>query len=122
MMKRALLALVLLLGPVSQAAAQQQAESVCGWEFGKWVCRSKAAPSSSIARHKFPDTGERFRRSYEAAQAMRADREQSEADMVRRQVGRLVANGDCDSARQVALSAGELDLAEQTARLCTSPD
>jgi hypothetical protein len=37
---------------------------------------------------------------------------------LRATVGRLVANGQCESAKNMALQSGELDLAEQAMRLC----
>lgn len=73
----------------------------------------------SIRDWQPPDTMERMRRAYELGERTREVQAQSEAEMVRRQVGAFVARGDCSGALAIALEAGGLELAEQVSRICT---
>jgi hypothetical protein len=112
-------ALVAGLALAAPAAAQT---SRCGWEFGEWVCRTEAEQRRpSIDAHRFPDLGERFDQAYERARRMNepASAPATEAEMVRQQVGKFIAEGNCSLARRIALQAGHIDLAEQVDRICT---
>lgn len=88
----------------SSAAAQT---SVCGWEFGKWVCRTQAPPPNIYGQGMAA-----FDRGVERGQ------QQREA-ATRNQVATYVRTGQCDAAKDLALRAGDVALADQAVRLCT---
>lgn len=61
------------------------------------------------------DYGAVMRRAQDSIRPLRTEPDTTE---VRRTVGNLVAAKECEKAREVALKAGDLDLAEQAERLC----
>jgi hypothetical protein len=114
MVRTAAVALALTLA-AAPAVAQTTA---CGWEWGKWVCRT-TQPQPDPSAHQFPDVSERFQRSYEMSARMRADQEDRETAQAQTQaahrqqaeenrlkalefVQRYVALGQCADAIRVA--------------------
>lgn len=100
---RVILAAVLALSATG-ASAQT---NVCGWEFGKWVCRTQAPPPNIYGQGM-------------AAYDRGVERGQQQRDAAtRNQVAAYVRAGQCDAAKDLALRAGDMALADQAVRLCT---
>jgi hypothetical protein len=78
------------------------------------IGRSLTPPDYS-AMMNTPDLGESSEKSFREARARQAA---DNAEQLRRNVGGLVAAGDCDGASRLALKAGNFDLAERAAQLC----
>lgn len=83
------------------------------------TCKTEQ-PSLNIAAHQRTDVGERIRSAQIGTGDGPSPYEQDKARSLRKKVGKLVAAGQCSEARATALSAGDLDLAEQSARLCVT--
>ena len=60
--------------------------------------------------------------AYEAQRQAYASQSQANADRVAlaKQMGGLIAQGLCDEAKNLALKAGEFDMAERSIHLCTA--
>lgn len=118
---RVILAAALAL--VATGAAAQT--TVCGPEFGKWVCRTQAPPPNIYGQGMAAfDRGIEQGRQQRAAQAARDAEAQSLAqaanvNAVRDQVTAYVRDGKCDAAKALALDAGDMALADQAMRVCT---
>lgn len=94
----------------------------CGWELGKWVCREEIPhePLNFITKNPFTEEYNRNLAAEEAQNsADEATRNERLDDLVRRAVAQAILAGDCDRAKTIALSDGNLDLAQQAMSLCT---
>lgn len=107
---RVILAAVLTLAATG-ASAQT---SVCGWEFGKWVCRTQAPPPNIYGAGMAA-----FDRGMQQGQQQRAARDAASAQALHDQVTAYVRAGQCDAAKDLALRAGDMTLADQAVRVCT---
>lgn len=124
---------------VSLAGSAAAQTTSCGWEMGRWVCREQPgliAPPPAEPSHIYEDGMKAERRAYEQQRQVSDDIEvrrlgrqeaqrnqlQSAEDANRQQlhdmVGLAVAEGRCDDAKSLALKYGDMDLAEQSMRLC----
>lgn len=120
--------ITLAIATVAFAGPASSQTTTCGWELGKWVCRTDPPPPN-IADFHFTDAGtaaaETIRR-VQAARAARAqavsqdeaDRHQAHMQWVHEQVATAIREHRCTDARAIALEASDLDLAEQAVRLC----
>lgn len=93
------------------AAAPAMAQTTkCGWEFGKWVCRTAQAPAQAdivgAGAQAYRDTD---------AMIQSTQRRQAEA-----RIADLVRAGRCAEAKDLALRIGDMNLADQAARLCAN--
>lgn len=136
-MRLAVLAPILLLTALplaapGQVSAQETATS-CGWELGKWVCRS-IGPSGfgafTDARQRSSDQGAidrtfleqmiRNRRARE--EKARLDDQARQRQQLIAQVGALTDEHRCSDAISLAMKAGDLELAGLVPKICTPQD
>jgi hypothetical protein len=95
----------------------------CGWEFGRWVCRQENPATErrpaqrSRPQLNFATPNTTFRNTLDRDRA-RNEAQQQEA--LRQEVGKAIASGRCLDARDMALRAGDLILAQQVASLCNN--
>lgn len=135
------------LGALTMAgnAGAQTSTTTCGWETGRWVCRTpqERAPSPLSTwqpedfSKRYDDAYERSRRLREAYDAqdfptpdpsppIEAPRphvvdiiKDGQAEVLRLRVATAIREHRCGDAKELALQAGDLDMAEQAQRLCT---
>jgi hypothetical protein len=134
-MRRVLLALaVTASATAAQAQFAQPQTTTCGWEVGRWVCRT---PQTQAGPNIVQQGLDAQRQAYDQQQRLYEDRQRAEAsrraqqayqldaaeaenrERLRSRVSQAVAEGRCEDAKQEALRYSDMDLAEQAARLCT---
>jgi hypothetical protein len=121
----AALAGLIIAGP---AAAQT---TTCGWELGRWVCRTRQPPPNIVqqgqdAFDRAYERGQQMQRDREAALQARAAAEQQEeagrheahVQRVQQLVADAIREHRCADAKDLALQEGDLTLADQAQRLC----
>lgn len=117
----------LILALVATPAAAQTTR--CGWEFGKWVCRTEqprprldplaGAQQGYEQSQRMMDDFRRARAAnVEAQRQAEADRQAASAQITEGRVAEAIRAGRCEDAKNIALDAVRIDLAESAARLC----
>ena len=117
----AVLAISLAAG---QTASPPETKTVCGWEYGRWTCRTATetrtdpldafrkgvdtVKSLTPAPHDGPDREAEFRQEAERQRAI----------ALRERVGNLIVEKRCEEARDLALKAGDIDLASKVLSIC----
>jgi hypothetical protein len=101
------------------------ADTSCGMEFGRWVCRETGInwqtqkPFDATSAIGAFEAGRRARveRELDVAerQAMQEDALRASA---RKKAGSMLAGGDCAGALSTALSAGDIQLASEVRTFC----
>ena len=113
---------------VGSPAWAQSSNTRCTTTFGVTNCETSTAPQIdwSIIRPPAQNAGDSFWNGYNEArrqrlinEALRTNQKQSdEKAKLPREVGRLVASGQCDAAQALALENGDFDLANSARSYC----
>ena len=88
--------------------------------FSTYLQQDQQAQQRALAIRAQREANERAEADAQQAAAERAAVQQSSAERVDRakRVGRLMATGDCDGAKSLALTEGDFDMAGRVPALC----
>ena len=114
-----------IVGGFATTAAAQSTETNCQSGYGNVRCTTKpTGVDYSLLQTKQPsyeENGVLTQQSRALAEQARALRIQNDRAELPNRVGNLVAKGKCPEAEQVALKAGDFELAQRTHAYCVLP-
>lgn len=132
--------IALVAGLMVASSAHAQTTTSCGWEFGKWVCRSTPAQRpADFSAFRFANPAESFAQGAAMAEQIRQNRAAAAAaqaqaqavaqataaaeaapqkEALRQQVAAAVLEQRCEDAQRIAISELDLALALEAAKAC----